>query len=201
MTSFQPFARALPMKGRCRRGGGNYLTTPKRLIAKTNQTRAPPPRNRTRSGDGPVFEGSKGPPLTNTPTEKIAESAKVLTASAVVQADSADRRTELAANRTVLAAERTYAAWIRTGIAILASGLGAKALLGDQLPGWIARGTGSIFVMIAGICFGIAVWRLSDSGAAPPAPDVPQIAPSLLAGIGYVFLLVVALALYVLWAF
>ena len=47
--------------------------------------------------------------------------------------ESADRRTVLAANPTVFAAERTYAAWVRTGLAALASGVGAKAVLGHVM--------------------------------------------------------------------
>lgn len=133
-------------------------------------------------------------------TERIERSAEVLKESAREQADSADRRTELAANRTVLASERTYAAWVRTGIATLASGLGAKALLADHLSQVVTGAVASIFVTIAGLFFGVAIWRLYHPGATPPTPDVPQVAKGLLAGICGVLLAVVALGLFVVWA-
>lgn len=134
-----------------------------------------------------------------TTEKKIEHSAAVIKESAIEQVDSADRRTELAANRTVLAGERTYAAWIRTGIVTLASGLGAKAVFADQMPWWMNSAAASAFVVIAGLCFGIAVWRLFRSGATPPTPDVPQLPPLLLAGIGWVLMAIVVLALLTVW--
>ena len=61
-----------------------------------------------------------------------------------------DLRTIWAADRTVLAAERTYAAWVRTALAALVSGIGARAVLADYVPLWMARLTGSVLVMFAG---------------------------------------------------
>jgi putative membrane protein len=131
--------------------------------------------------------------------KKIEHSAEVIKESAIEQVDSADRRTELAANRTVLAAERTYAAWIRTGVVTLASGLGAKAVFADEMPPLMVSALASAFVLIAGICFGVAVWRLNRAGAMPPTPDVPQLPTALLAGIGWALLLIVVLTLFTVW--
>ena len=81
--------------------------------------------------------------------EKIKQSARTIEASQLQQVDSADRRTELAADRTVLAAERTYAAWVRTGLTALASGIGARALLTEVVPVWLAAATGAILILFA----------------------------------------------------
>lgn len=101
---------------------------------------------------------------------KLADSAGVLSESAVQQTDSADRRTELAGDRTVLAAERTYAAWVRTGLSALASGVGAKALLGGIVAPWLIATTSIVLIVFAQFCFVAAVWR--ELYGAPPPPDI-----------------------------
>jgi putative membrane protein len=95
--------------------------------------------------------------------------------SAGVVANSADRSTQLAADRTVLAAERTYAAWVRTGLASLASGVGAKTLLGQLIPHWLTMVTGSVLIVFSMVCFTAAVWREFSPSAAPPTPDVRRL--------------------------
>lgn len=125
--------------------------------------------------------------------EKLAQSAEKLELSTERVEESADRRTELAANRTVFAAERTYAAWVRTGLVALASGIGAKKLLGGVIPAWMVVGTGSLLVLFSAFCFAAAVWRDVNAGATPPKPKVPTIHPWLLIGVNG-FLVLVAFA-------
>jgi putative membrane protein len=99
----------------------------------------------------------------------------------------------------VLAAERTYAAWVRTGLAALASGVGAKALLGAVIPPWLALSTGSVLVVFSIVCFAAAVWREADPGAPPPKPDTRRLPNGLLLLLNG-FLIVVDLAVLVgLW--
>lgn len=112
--------------------------------------------------------------------------------SAKQQADSADRRTELAADRTLMAAERTYAAWVRTGLAALASGIGARALLENVVPDWLAGATASVLILFSGFCFVAAVWR-EMAPVAPPRPDTQRLPAALLIGVNG-FLVIVALA-------
>jgi putative membrane protein len=106
---------------------------------------------------------------------KVADSARQLKESAVRVEDSADRRTELASNRTALAAERTYSAWIRTGLFALASGAGAKGVLTGLMPAWVVTADSSALIVFSIFCYGAAVWRFVNSGAARPKPDVPRI--------------------------
>ena len=113
--------------------------------------------------------------------------------------DSADRRTELAADRTVLAAERTYAAWVQLGLAALASGIGAKALLEDVVPEWLAVGVGTMLVLFSAFCFGAAVWRQIDPGVPPPRPDVRRIPAHLLIAVNGFLALVALAALLGIW--
>lgn len=129
---------------------------------------------------------------------KLATSARRLEQSASEQTDSADRRTELAADRTVLAAERTYAAWVRTGLAALAFGIGAKALLEDRVPGWMAQATGSLLVLFAGFCFLAGVWR-QMLRIARPRPDARRLPEWLLIGVNGFLLLVCLAALAGMW--
>jgi putative membrane protein len=132
-------------------------------------------------------------------SERVSASTRSMSASTEQMKDSADRRTELAANRTVLAAERTYAAWVRTGLASLASGIGAKKLLGGVVPDWMIIATGSLLVLFSAFCFVIAIWREMFPGAPPPEPDTRRIPPPLLI-IANGFLTLVALAaLFSIW--
>jgi putative membrane protein len=87
---------------------------------------------------------------------RTAESAERIAATLDAEAD---RRTVLAADRTVFAAERTYAAWVRTALAALASGVGARALLENVLPLWLAQTTGTVLILFAAFCLCAAVWR------------------------------------------
>jgi putative membrane protein len=128
------------------------------------------------------------------------EEAAVRTAvAAEVTKDSADRRTELAADRTVFAAERTYAAWVRTGLAALASGVGARALLEEVVPFWIAVSTGSLLVLFSAFCFAAAVWRQLFVGAPPPRPDVRRIPAAMLLVVNSFLVLVALAALVGIW--
>ena len=92
-------------------------------------------------------------------TGTLVRTAKSVERSAASLDAEADRRTSLAADRTVLAAERTYAAWVRTALAALATGVGARALLQDVIPIWLAKVTGSILILFAAFCLCAAVWR------------------------------------------
>jgi putative membrane protein len=103
-------------------------------------------------------------PAAPQPQDQHAAGALVRTAKSVEHTAAtldaeADRRTSLAADRTVLAAERTYAAWVRTALAALASGVGARALLEDVIPVWLAKVTASILILFAAFCLCAAVWR------------------------------------------
>jgi len=128
------------------------------------------------------------------------EHAADRTAAAAEQTkDSADRRTELAADRTVFAAERTYAAWVRTGLAALASGIGAKQLLGGLIPEWVIWGAGTVLVLFSAFCFGAAVWRQLSPGPPPPNPDTPRLSPVLLVVVNGFLVLVALSALVGIW--
>ena len=113
--------------------------------------------------------------------------------------DSADRRTVLAANRTVFAAERTYAAWVRTALVALASGVGAKATLRGVVPDQIILLAGTVLVLFSAFCFGAAVWREIDTGAAPPHPEVRRIPRSLLIAVNVLLGSVSLAALIGVW--
>lgn len=87
----------------------------------------------------------------------------------------ADRQLSLAADRTMLAAERTYAAWVRTGLAALASGIGARALLDDVTPKWMASSTATVLILFSCACFGAAVWREMTPDLRATRPDTRRI--------------------------
>ena len=106
---------------------------------------------------------------------KLADSAVQLKDSAQLQLESAERRTVLAADRTVYAAERTYAAWIRTGLAALASGVGARSLLADMAPEWVAIATGGLLILFSAFCFLAAIWRELLPSTIRPVPDAPRL--------------------------
>ena len=89
----------------------------------------------------------------------LARTARSVERTAATLDADAERRTALAVDRTVLAAERTYAAWVRTALAALATGVGARALLEDVVPLWLARTTGAILILFAAFCLCAAVWR------------------------------------------
>ena len=132
-------------------------------------------------------------------SKKVADSAVKLKESSARIEDSADRRTELASNRTALAAERTYSAWIRTGLFALASGAGAKSALAGLMPHWIIMIDSSALILFSVFCFMGAVWRIRNSGASRPYPDVPRLSNGILLMMS-VFLSLVSLAALVgLW--
>ncbi|WP_084113048.1 DUF202 domain-containing protein [Belnapia moabensis] len=70
-----------------------------------------------------------------------------------------DPRVIYAADRTELAAERTYAAWVRAGLVSLVAEVGAKTLLGSELPEWAILFNASLLVLFSAFCFAVAVWR------------------------------------------
>ncbi len=127
------------------------------------------------------------------------EHEKKIEVSAARVEDSADRRTVLAANRTVFAAERTYAAWVRTALVSLASGVGAKATLGNVVPDWVVISAGTVLVLFSIFCFGAAVWRGVDTGDSPPNPDVRLLPRALLIAVNAFLGLVAVFALFGVW--
>ena len=106
----------------------------------------------------------------------------------------------LAADRTLLATERTFAAWVRTGLSSLAAGVGARALLEDVIPLWLAKLTGSILVTFAGFCFVAAVWRHLWRPVLPPHLDLRPVPRGLLVPLSAFLLLVAIAALIGIWA-
>jgi len=104
----------------------------------------------------------------------------------------ADRQLSLAADRTILAAERTYAAWVRTGLAALASGVGARALLDEIIPPWMASATATVLILFSCACFGAAVWRELTPDLQSTKPDTRRIPAWFLLSLNG-FLMVVAL--------
>jgi len=133
-------------------------------------------------------------------TVEIQRSAKAVEQSAGELTISADRRTTLAVDRTLLAAERTYAAWVRTALAALASGVGARALMHEVLPGWVGKLTGSMLVIFAGFCLVAAVWRELRGIPRTPEPDIRTIPAALLVPMNLFLLLVAIAALVGIWA-
>jgi putative membrane protein len=109
--------------------------------------------------------------------------------------DGDDRRTQLAADRTILAAERTYGSWIRTGLTALASGVGAKALLGDLMPDWAIRGTGAMLAFFSAFCFVAAAWRVLHLGPPPPQTNLTRVPASMLVVVNTVLTVVALIAL------
>jgi inner membrane protein YidH len=99
----------------------------------------------------------------------VADSARELEHSSERIEDQATRTTRLAADRTILAAERTYASWVRTGLFAVASGVGARALLG-LLPEWLIQLDASVLIAISMFCFGAAIWRHLNPRSATTGP-------------------------------
>jgi putative membrane protein len=114
-------------------------------------------------------------------------------------ADAADRRTILATDRTYLASERTYAAWMRTALAALASGVGARALLHDILPGIAGKLSASALVVFALFCLVAAVWRQLQGVKPPPHPDIQPIPHTLLIPTNAVLGIVSLIVLVGIW--
>ena len=138
--------------------------------------------------------------MTSTTEAKLAASTQALKDSATLQLESAELRTGLSADRTILAAERTYAAWIRTGLAAIAFGIGAKALLHDVIPEWLASTTASLMILFSGACFVAAVWREVWPGVPPANPNIRALPSSLLVVVNGFLLLMSLAALIGMWA-
>jgi inner membrane protein YidH len=133
--------------------------------------------------------------------ESVEKSAVQLERSATAVEQSADRNTVLAADRTVLAAERTYSAWVRTGLAALASGAGAKALLGAILPSLWGSLIGTVLILFSAFCLIAAIWRQLNPGPPPPRPDLPRIPTTLLIVVNGFLVLVAFAVLIGIWTF
>lgn len=136
----------------------------------------------------------------NTQTKEIERSAKAVEESAGELTESADRRTVLAADRTTLAVERTYAAWVRTALAALASGVGARALMKDVLPGWVGQVSGSVLIVFAGFCLVAAVWRELRGDPSIDEQNIRPMPHALLVPINLFLMLVAIAALIGIWA-
>jgi len=130
---------------------------------------------------------------------ELAESGKQVEASTRKVSADTNRQVQLAADRTLLAAERTYAAWVRTALASLVSGVGARALLQDYVPLWLAKATASVLIVFAGFCVVAAVWRHLWRVEAPPVTDVRPIPRLLLLPMNAFLLLVAVSALVGIW--
>jgi putative membrane protein len=97
--------------------------------------------------------------------------------------------------------ERTYAAWVRTGLAALASGAGAKALLGGILPSLWGSLIGTVLILLSAFCLIAAIWRQLNPGAPPPAADLARIPTTLLIVVNGFLVLVAFAVLIGIWAF
>jgi putative membrane protein len=73
--------------------------------------------------------------------------------------DWAEERTDWAEDRTLLANERTFAGWIRTGMTSLAVAIGFHAVFSELQPGWVAKSTASLFILVAILIFASAAQR------------------------------------------
>ncbi|HYX47677.1 MAG TPA: DUF202 domain-containing protein [Sphingomicrobium sp.] len=133
-------------------------------------------------------------------TAEFERTATEIQQSTAELADAADRRTILATDRTYLASERTYAAWMRTALAALASGVGARTLMQDILPGWAGKLSASALVIFALFCLVAAVWRELQGVKPPPRPDIQPIPHALLIPINAVLGLMSIVILLAIWA-
>ena len=129
----------------------------------------------------------------------LAESGKQVERSTRQVSADTNRQVQLATDRTLLAAERTYAAWVRTALAALASGIGARALLQDYVPLWLAKATASVLVVFAGFCVVAAVWRHLWQPVPPPVTDVRPVPRMVLLPMNAFLLLVAVAALVGIW--
>ena len=132
--------------------------------------------------------------------ETLAESGKSVERSTAKVSAETSRQVQLAADRTLLAVERTYAAWVRTALAAMASGIGARALLKDFVPLWLAKSTASVLIVFAGFCLVAAVWRHISPSIEPLATDLQPVPHLLLVPMNAFLLLVAAAALVGIWA-
>ena len=84
--------------------------------------------------------------------------------------------------------------------ASLASGVGARALLKDVVPLWLAQVTASVLILFAGFCLVAAVWRHLWRAVPPPTTDVKPMPRGALVPINLFLLLVAAAALFGIWS-
>ena len=131
--------------------------------------------------------------------EKLAESGKQVERSTRKVTIDTSRQVQLAADRTLLAAERTYAAWVRTALAAMASGIGARTLLKDVVPLWVAKGAGTVLIAFAGFCVVAAVWRDLWRAVPPPVTDMRPVSRAVLIPMNGFLLLVAVAALVGIW--
>lgn len=146
-----------------------------------------------------IMAGKSAAVSVETQSKRVADSARKLKESSVRIEDSADRRTELASNRTALAAERTYSAWIRTGLLSLASGVGAKSALAGLIPTWVILLDSSALIVFSVFCFCVAVWRMDNTGATRPGPDVARLDSRVLIAMSAFLSIVSFAALWGVW--
>lgn len=132
--------------------------------------------------------------------ETLAESGKQVERSTAKVSAETSRQVQLAADRTLLAIERTYAAWVRTALAAMVSGIGARALLKDYVPLWLAKSTATVLIIFAGFCLVAAVWRHMSPNVEPPATDLKPVPHLLLVPMNAFLMLVAAAALIGIWA-
>jgi putative membrane protein len=81
----------------------------------------------------------------------------------------------------------------------VASGAGAKGVLAGLMPVWVILIDGSVLILFSIFCFAGAVWRIRNSGAVRPDPDVPQIDHRILIAMSVLLSLVSLAALSGLW--
>jgi putative membrane protein len=168
-----------------------------------DQTLAKPAEKLARTGKAVARSSEKlaetGKAVERT-SEKVAEAGKTVERTTKKVSAETNRQTMLAADRTLLATERTYAAWVRTGLSSLAAGVGARALLEDVIPLWLASLTGSMLVIFAGFCFVSAMWRHFWRPVPPPPTDLRPVPRGLLLPLSAFLLLVAVAALIGIWA-
>ena len=89
----------------------------------------------------------------------------------------AEERTDWAEDRTIQANERTFAGWMRTGVAAMGMGLALHAIFGKSEQTLLAKGTATLFLVIAVMIFAQAYFaasslleRLSAHSAEPVSP-------------------------------
>jgi len=120
--------------------------------------------------------------------------------SAVSQLERSATAVEVSVDRsTELAAERTYAAWVRTALTSMAAGVGAKALLSEVVPAWLAGVTGSVLILFSAFCLVAAVWREATNGVLPPHPGLRRIPLAFLVVTNGFLVLVALAALIGIW--
>lgn len=65
----------------------------------------------------------------------------------------AQERTKWAEDRTIMANERTFSSWMGTGLGAIGVSIGFQAVFREFEPTWLAKGTATIFLIIAVMIF------------------------------------------------